>query len=309
MRGIIPYHRGRARRGRADSRQYRLRDLVRRHPRRARERPAFGPGPHPARHRIAHPGPARLRSPETRGAGRCPAPTGGALFWMGALGFAGAFALSHWGLARSTATNARAAHHGGAHHAATAGAAPPRRAAHAAGSGRCCARAPGSGGGDRQRHSRCLPGAGAALARRPPPHPGRSGLCLLFADRSGDPRAPSLALGHRVVDPLGRARHGAPGADRAGVGGGPPAHARAQSPAPCTWPWSSPPWAIWPGTMRWSGCRPPARPFSSISSRWWAHCSGVGLLGEPLTLYTVVGGGLILAGLSLDRQRAGEAVR
>jgi drug/metabolite transporter (DMT)-like permease len=28
------------------------------------------------------------------------------LFWMGALGFAGAFALSHWGLARSTATNA-----------------------------------------------------------------------------------------------------------------------------------------------------------------------------------------------------------
>lgn len=27
------------------------------------------------------------------------------LFWMGALGFAGAFALSHWGLARSTATN------------------------------------------------------------------------------------------------------------------------------------------------------------------------------------------------------------
>ena len=26
-------------------------------------------------------------------------------FWMGALGFAGAFALSHWGLARSTATN------------------------------------------------------------------------------------------------------------------------------------------------------------------------------------------------------------
>jgi len=29
----------------------------------------------------------------------------GRLFWMGALGFAGAFALSHWGLARSTATN------------------------------------------------------------------------------------------------------------------------------------------------------------------------------------------------------------
>jgi len=27
------------------------------------------------------------------------------IFWMGALGFAGAFALSHWGLARSTATN------------------------------------------------------------------------------------------------------------------------------------------------------------------------------------------------------------
>lgn len=27
------------------------------------------------------------------------------VFWMGALGFAGAFALSHWGLARSTATN------------------------------------------------------------------------------------------------------------------------------------------------------------------------------------------------------------
>jgi len=29
----------------------------------------------------------------------------GRIFWMGALGFAGAFALSHWGLARSTATN------------------------------------------------------------------------------------------------------------------------------------------------------------------------------------------------------------
>jgi drug/metabolite transporter (DMT)-like permease len=28
------------------------------------------------------------------------------VFWMGALGFAGAFALSHWGLARSSATNA-----------------------------------------------------------------------------------------------------------------------------------------------------------------------------------------------------------
>lgn len=27
------------------------------------------------------------------------------IFWMGVLGFAGAFALSHWGLARSTATN------------------------------------------------------------------------------------------------------------------------------------------------------------------------------------------------------------
>lgn len=27
------------------------------------------------------------------------------IFWMGALGFAGAFALSHWGLVRSTATN------------------------------------------------------------------------------------------------------------------------------------------------------------------------------------------------------------
>jgi drug/metabolite transporter (DMT)-like permease len=28
------------------------------------------------------------------------------VFWMGALGFAGAFALSHWGIARSSATNA-----------------------------------------------------------------------------------------------------------------------------------------------------------------------------------------------------------
>ena len=28
------------------------------------------------------------------------------IVWMGVVGFAGAFALSHWGLARSTATNA-----------------------------------------------------------------------------------------------------------------------------------------------------------------------------------------------------------
>jgi drug/metabolite transporter (DMT)-like permease len=36
-----------------------------------------------------------------------PAPGRGArVFWMGALGFAAAFALSHWGIARSSATNA-----------------------------------------------------------------------------------------------------------------------------------------------------------------------------------------------------------
>lgn len=31
---------------------------------------------------------------------------GGRMFWMGALGFAAAFAFAHWGIARSTATNA-----------------------------------------------------------------------------------------------------------------------------------------------------------------------------------------------------------
>src|SRR5207237_4484895 len=31
---------------------------------------------------------------------------GARVFWMGALGFAAAFALSHWGIARSSATNA-----------------------------------------------------------------------------------------------------------------------------------------------------------------------------------------------------------
>jgi drug/metabolite transporter (DMT)-like permease len=41
------------------------------------------------------------------GRGAAPGPGQGArLFWMGALGFAAAFALSHWGIARSSATNA-----------------------------------------------------------------------------------------------------------------------------------------------------------------------------------------------------------
>src|SRR5438874_7784070 len=39
-------------------------------------------------------------------AGRMPPGQGTRLFWMGALGFAAAFALSHWGIAGSSATNA-----------------------------------------------------------------------------------------------------------------------------------------------------------------------------------------------------------
>src|SRR5258708_17974833 len=38
--------------------------------------------------------------------GRTPLGQGARLFWMGALGFAAAFALSHWGIAGSSATNA-----------------------------------------------------------------------------------------------------------------------------------------------------------------------------------------------------------
>src|SRR5438874_584755 len=40
------------------------------------------------------------------GARATPAGQGARVFWMGALGFAAAFALSHWGIARSSATNA-----------------------------------------------------------------------------------------------------------------------------------------------------------------------------------------------------------
>src|SRR5260370_39107243 len=38
--------------------------------------------------------------------GRTPLGQGARLFWVGALGFAAAFALSHWGIAGSSATNA-----------------------------------------------------------------------------------------------------------------------------------------------------------------------------------------------------------
>src|SRR6266478_5331427 len=45
----------------------------------------------------------RVTGPQS---GRMPPGQGARLFWMGALGFAAAFALSHWGIAGSSATNA-----------------------------------------------------------------------------------------------------------------------------------------------------------------------------------------------------------
>ena len=49
---------------------------------------------------------AAVLVPFGRGARTTPAGQGARVFWMGALGFAAAFALSHWGIARSSATNA-----------------------------------------------------------------------------------------------------------------------------------------------------------------------------------------------------------
>ena len=49
---------------------------------------------------------AAVLVPFGRGARATPARQGARVFWMGALGFAAAFALSHWGIARSSATNA-----------------------------------------------------------------------------------------------------------------------------------------------------------------------------------------------------------
>ena len=49
---------------------------------------------------------AAVLVPFGRGARATPAGQGARVFWMGALGFAAAFALSHWGIARSSATNA-----------------------------------------------------------------------------------------------------------------------------------------------------------------------------------------------------------
>jgi len=49
---------------------------------------------------------AAVLVPFGRGARVTPAGQGARVFWMGALGFAAAFALSHWGIARSSATNA-----------------------------------------------------------------------------------------------------------------------------------------------------------------------------------------------------------
>ena len=49
---------------------------------------------------------AAVLLPFGRGARATPAAQGARVFWMGALGFAAAFALSHWGIARSSATNA-----------------------------------------------------------------------------------------------------------------------------------------------------------------------------------------------------------
>src|SRR5207237_7949589 len=49
---------------------------------------------------------AAVLLPFGRGARATPAAQGARVFWMGALGFGAAFALSHWGIARSSATNA-----------------------------------------------------------------------------------------------------------------------------------------------------------------------------------------------------------
>ena len=49
---------------------------------------------------------AAVLVPLGRRAGATPAGHGVRLFWMGTLGFAAAFALSHWGIAHSSATNA-----------------------------------------------------------------------------------------------------------------------------------------------------------------------------------------------------------
>src|SRR5919108_4862002 len=49
---------------------------------------------------------AAVLIPLGRGEGARPAGQGVRVFWMGALGFAAAYALSHWGIARSSATNA-----------------------------------------------------------------------------------------------------------------------------------------------------------------------------------------------------------
>jgi len=49
---------------------------------------------------------AAVLVPFGRGARATPTGQGARVFWMGALGFAAAFALSHWGIARSSATNA-----------------------------------------------------------------------------------------------------------------------------------------------------------------------------------------------------------
>jgi drug/metabolite transporter (DMT)-like permease len=49
---------------------------------------------------------AAVLIPLGRRTAAAPAGQGARVFWMGALGFAAAFALSHWGIARSSATNA-----------------------------------------------------------------------------------------------------------------------------------------------------------------------------------------------------------
>src|SRR5207247_2225198 len=48
---------------------------------------------------------AAVLVPFGRGARATPAGQGARVFWMGALGFAAAFALSHWGIARSSAAH------------------------------------------------------------------------------------------------------------------------------------------------------------------------------------------------------------
>jgi uncharacterized membrane protein len=215
---------------------------------------------------------------------------------MGAVGFAGAYACSHWGLARSTATNAALLIV--VEPVSIMLLSPPLL-------------------GERLRRREAVgatvallgvvivvldgvPGLtralAPALARRPPPRGGRRRLRRLHADRARRASPAPPARGHGALDRVGGGGHGAPGrgrvARRRAAGTEPRCRRRPDLPRGGH---------HGPGLSRVElgagpGERAPASIFLTVQPIGGAVLAVV-LLGEPLTMSTVAGAVLLALGL------------